>query len=151
MYIAVSGEESVATALEIGEGICSVEPKRELVEQFTEGGGDAQRTWGQIPVSWDASRDHALELARQRFRFGLAGWRVMAELPDWQSFDAATQLVKPQNMAETVPSGDDPQGVIDGIAKYTDAGYENVAVVQVGDDLDGFLAAWQHDIRPKLA
>jgi hypothetical protein len=75
----------------------------------------------------------------------------MAELPDWQSFDAATQLVKPEDMAETVPSGNDPQAVIDGITKYTDAGYENVAVVHVADDLDGFLAAWQHDIRPKLA
>jgi alkanesulfonate monooxygenase SsuD/methylene tetrahydromethanopterin reductase-like flavin-dependent oxidoreductase (luciferase family) len=107
--------ESVAAALEVGAGMCAVEPQRELVEQFVAG-----------------------------------GWRVMAELPDPDAFDAATKLVEPGDMADTVPAGDDPDAVIEGITKYTDAGYQNVAVVQVADDVDGFLAAWEPDIRPKL-
>jgi hypothetical protein len=49
-----------------------------------------------------------------------------------------------------VPSGNDPDAVIETIMKYTNAGYERVAVVQVADDIDGFLTAWQADIRPKL-
>jgi G6PDH family F420-dependent oxidoreductase len=150
MYLAVSGEESVASALEVGEGICAVAPERPLVEQFVAGGGDAQQTWGQLALSWDADRQTALEFARARFRFGLPGWRVMAELPDPQAFDAATKLVEPDDMADQVPSGSDPDAVIESITKFVDAGYEHVAVVQVGDDLDGFLRAWQEDIRPKL-
>jgi G6PDH family F420-dependent oxidoreductase len=150
MYIAVSGAESVAAALEIGEGICSVEPIAELVDMFAAGGGDRRRTWSQVAVSWDRDRQRALELARQRFRFGLPGWRVMSELPDPKAFDAATELVTQEHMAQRVPSGNDPDAVIEGVMKYTNAGYERVALVQVADDLDGFLAAWQEDIRPKL-
>jgi hypothetical protein len=101
-------------------------------------------------LSWDDDRRRALEFARARFRFGLPGWRVMAELPDPQAFDAATQLVEPDDMAAQVPSGADPDAIIEGVTKFVDAGYEHVAVVQVGDDLDGFLRAWQDDIRPKL-
>jgi G6PDH family F420-dependent oxidoreductase len=150
MYIAVSGAESVAAALEIGEGICAVEPMAELVDMFAAGGGDRQRTWSQAALSWDRDQERALELARQRFRFGLPGWRVMSELPGPKAFDAATELVTTEHMAQRVPSGNDPDAVIETIMKYTNAGYERVAVVQVADDLDGFLTAWQEDIRPKL-
>jgi G6PDH family F420-dependent oxidoreductase len=150
MYLAVSGAESVAAALEVGEGMCAVEPQKELVDMFVAGGGDAREVWGQVPLSWLPDRDRALEVARQRFRFGLPGWRVMAELPDPKAFDAATKLAEPSDMAETVPAGNDPDTVIEGITKYTDAGFQRVAVVQVADDVDGFLAAWESEIRPKL-
>ncbi|MCU1426223.1 MAG: hypothetical protein JWL83_223 [Actinomycetia bacterium] len=151
MYVAVSGPDSIGAALEIGEGICAVTPEAWLVEQFVEGGGDAHRTWSQVALSWDRDRNHGLDLARERFRFGLPGWRVMAELPDPKAFDAATQLVTPDDMAHQVPAGSDPQTMIDGITKHTDAGFNHVAVLQIGDDLDGFLEAWQSEIRPKLA
>jgi G6PDH family F420-dependent oxidoreductase len=150
MYVAVSGPESVSAALTIGEGMCATEPKRELVEMFVDGGGDVRRTWCQVATAWDTDRDAALEIARRRFRFGIGGWPVMAELPGPKGFDAATKLATSSDMTDFVASGNDPGTVIEAVTRYTDAGFENVAVVEIGDDIDGFLHAWQADIRPKL-
>jgi hypothetical protein len=36
------------------------------------------------------------------------------------------------------------------ITRYVDAGYEHVAVVDVGEDAEGFLRFWTEEVRPKL-
>ena len=150
MFVAASGSGSLDTALEIGEGICTVEPMAELIGSFTEAGGDGTQTWGQMALSWDDDRDRAMKLAWDRFRFGLAGWPVMAELPEIRSFDAATKLYRPEDVAQQVPCGNDAGTIADNIRTWVDGGYRKVAVVQVADDLDGFLHAWERDIRPQL-
>jgi G6PDH family F420-dependent oxidoreductase len=150
MYIAVSGPDSVQSALEIGEGMCTVEPMPNLVQQWLSGGGDPAQTWGQMALSWDDDRDRAVKLAYDRFRFGMPGWSVMAELPEVRSFAAATKLYRPEDVAEQVPSGADAATIVEKVSSWIDAGYENLAVVQIADDLEGFLRAWERAIRPQL-
>ncbi len=150
MFIAVSGPDSVQSALEIGEGMCTVEPMPNLVEQWSSGGGDPAQTWGQMALSWDDDRDRAVKLAYDRFRFGMPGWPVMAELPEVRSFAAATKLYRPEDVAAQVPSGADARVIVEKMASWIEAGYENLAVVQIADDLDGFLRAWERDIRPHV-
>jgi G6PDH family F420-dependent oxidoreductase len=150
VFIAVSGEEGVELAADLGEGICAVEPDAQLVQQYREAGGDPGATWGQLALSWDTDNSRALQYAHERFRFGMPGWSVMSELPDVSAFAAATASVRPEDVGEKVPHGSDEKQFIDAIQAYVDAGYQHVAVVQVGDDLDGFLGSWQSDIRPNL-
>ncbi len=150
MFVAVSGPDSVDAALEIGEGMCTVEPRPDLVQRFVTNGGDASRTWGRLALSWDDDNDRAVKLAWDRFRFGMPGWPVMAELPEVRSFAAATQLYRPEDVAGKVPCGNDPGKIVDNLRSWIDGGYERIAVVQVADDLDGFLRAWQREIRPQL-
>ncbi len=66
----------------------------------------------------------------------------MAELPHVSNFAAATRFVRPEDVAESVPAGNDPKKVVEAIGRFTDAGVNHVAVVDVGDDLDAFLRAW---------
>ena len=150
MFVAVSGSGSLDTALEIDEGICTVEPMPELVQAFTDAGGDGTQTWGQMALSWDDDRDRATKLAWDRFRFGMPGWSVMAELPEVRSFAAATKLYRPEDVAQQVPCGNDADAIVDNLRTWVDGGYNKVAVVQVADDLSGFLNAWKHEIRPQL-
>ena len=116
----------------------------------TAGGGAPGDTWAQLPVSWDRDAERALELAHERFRFGVPGWKVMAELPNIVNFEAATASVRKEDVAESVPSGSDVGAVVDALGEFVDAGYTRVAVVQVGDDIDGFLDAWTSEIAPEL-
>ncbi len=37
-----------------------------------------------------------------------------------------------------------------GIRQYVDAGFERIAVVQVGDDQEGFLRFWTKEVLPRL-
>ena len=34
---------------------------------------------------------------------------------------------------------------------FVDAGYDEICVVQVGDDMNGFLRFWQDELAPRLA
>jgi hypothetical protein len=67
------------------------------------------------------------------------------------NFDAACATVRPEDVADSVPHGPDPGPYIDGITRFIDAGFEQIAIVPVGDDLDGFLRLWRDSIRPALA
>jgi len=151
LVVAVSGPESIALAQEVGaDGMMAVDAEPSLIDGWVHGGGDASATWTEVPCAWTKDDDEGRRLAHERFRFGVPGWKVMSELPNPVNFDAACQTVRPEDVAEAVPSGPDPQRYVDAIGQFVDAGFERIAVVPVGDDLDGFLRAWDTEIRPRL-
>lgn len=150
IFVAASGLESATLAAEAGDGICTTEPNSDLVEAYVAAGGRPEATWTQIPLSWHADAAKGAEQARDQFRFGHPGWKVMAELPNPVNFDAATETVTAEAMAEMMPCGPDPERHVEAIRAYVDAGFERIAVVQVGDDQEGFLRFWRDEILPRL-
>ncbi len=150
VFVAASGGQSAALAAQAGDGICAVEPLGELVEAYVGAGGRAEATWGQIPMSWHADEQQALERAHDQFRFGVPGWKVMAELPNPVNFAAATETVRPEDMADSVAYGPDPERHVEKIRAYVEAGYQHVAVVDIGEDPEGFLRFWSEEVRPGL-
>lgn len=86
-----------------------------------------------------------------RMRYGVGGWSVSAELPNVPSFDAVGTLVTTQDLVGTaVGAGSEPDPFVDVVAPYVDAGFADIAVIQVGDDKDGFFAFWHEELRDKL-
>lgn len=150
VFVAGSGEESAALAAAGGDGVCSTEPDADLVAAFLDAGGRPEATWAQIPLSWHADEEKAKEQAHDQFRFGYPGWKVMAELPNPVNFAAATEAVTPELMAERVPCGPDPERHAAGVRQFVDAGFEHIAVVQIGDDQEGFLGFWTEEVLPRL-
>jgi G6PDH family F420-dependent oxidoreductase len=149
VFVAASGRESCELAVKAG-GLCTTDPLPDLVQVFTDAGCDPTKTWTQIPLSWHHDEDQAIKLARERFRFGMPGWKVMAELPNPVNFDAATQFVRDDDVAGKIPCGPDPERHVEGIRQYLDAGFEHVAVAYIGDDVPGFLDFWNTDVKPRL-
>jgi hypothetical protein len=74
----------------------------------------------------------------------------MAELPNPVNFAAATETVRPEDMADSVAYGPDPERHVEMITKYVDAGFQRVAVVDIGEDPEGFLRFWTEEVRPRL-
>lgn len=149
IVIAAGGGESATLAAELGDGIVIVGPDEELVANFDTSGGRGKRRISQIPISWDQNGSTARDNA-MRFKFGVAGWKVMSELPNPVNFDSAAETVREEDVLKSVSAGPDPKTHIDAIREFTDAGLEEVAVVQVGDDHEGFLEVWEKEIRPEL-
>ena len=73
----------------------------------------------------------------------------MAELPNPINVEAATEPVRPEDMADAVPHGPDPQPYLDAIKEWEDAGYDHLCFVQVGDQ-ERFFRFWEEDLRPQL-
>jgi G6PDH family F420-dependent oxidoreductase len=142
MGIAVSGRESCQLAGEYGDAMIAVEPQAELGEMFDAAGGAGKPRIGQLPISYGSDEDAAVKRAHSLFRWFGLGWKVMADLPGTAGFDAATQFVREDDVAEGIPCGDDVDAVLQAAQEYADAGFTHLALVQIGDDQQQPFFAW---------
>jgi G6PDH family F420-dependent oxidoreductase len=150
--VAVSGDQSISTFAPLADHLIAVEPDQDLVTKWDEAvGGAASRKIGQIPVSWDTDRDRAVERAHQQFRWFGGGWKVNAELPGPAAFAGATQFVRPEDVAESIPCGPDVDAIVKAVGQFSEAGFTDVALVQIGDEnQQEFLDFAEKELLPAL-
>jgi G6PDH family F420-dependent oxidoreductase len=150
--VAVSGDQSISTFAPLADHLIAVEPDQDLVTTWDQAvGGSDSRKIGQIPVCWDTDRDRAVERAHQQFRWFAGGWKVNAELPGPSGFAGATQFVRPEDVAESIPCGPDVDAIVEAVGQFSAAGFTDVAVVQIGDEnQQEFLEFAEKDLLPAL-
>jgi G6PDH family F420-dependent oxidoreductase len=150
--VAVSGDQSIAKFAPLADHLIAVEPEAELVTKWDEAvGASGSRKIGQLPICWDTDRDRAVERAHQQFRWFGGGWKVNAELPGPSGFAGATQFVRPEDVAESIPCGPDVSAIVEAVGQYSDAGFTDVALVQVGDENQPeFLDFAEKELLPAL-
>ena len=56
----------------------------------------------------------------------------------------------PEDLAEAIPCGPDPDRYLEDIRTYEQAGYTHIYFHQVGRDQDGFFRFWRDELSPKL-
>ena len=62
------------------------------------------------------------------------GWGVNADLRPRAGFTAASQFVRPEDVADSIACGPDLGQIAESFRPYHDAGSTDVALVRVGDD-----------------
>ncbi|WP_131739826.1 TIGR03557 family F420-dependent LLM class oxidoreductase [Actinomadura roseirufa] len=138
-------------AAEHGDVFISDRPVGDVVEIFKEEGGAGKPVYGQIPVSYGHDLKEAKERAHRTWRFSAAGWKVMAELPGPKNFEAAAGTVRPEDIAESVPCGDDVSRYVEAVQQWADAGFTHVAFCQSGGDNQKEFRAWaEAELLPVL-
>ncbi|MFE5966986.1 LLM class F420-dependent oxidoreductase [Streptomyces sp. NPDC056463] len=140
--IAVSGERSCEIAGRRADVLVSTEPKDGLIKAFATHGGAGKPCVGQLPVCYDPDRAAAVARAHEQFRWALGGWEVNAELPGPKGFAAATAHTRPEDVAEAVPCGDDVDAFVEAVRPYAEAGFTEVALVQIGGDHQEAFLDW---------
>ncbi|MCZ9347882.1 LLM class F420-dependent oxidoreductase [Streptomyces sp. TRM76130] len=140
--MAVSGERSCALAGRLADLVIATEPKPELLDSFDRHGGTGKPRVGQLPVSYDPDRDTAIRRAHDQFRWFGLGWKVNAELPHPDSFAAATRFVTPDDVADSIPCGDDPDAFVEAVRPYAEAGFTEIALVQIGGESQPAFLDW---------
>jgi G6PDH family F420-dependent oxidoreductase len=150
--VAVSGEQSVQRFAPVADHLVAVEPDASLVQGWDRAaGGREARKIGQLPICWDPDRDRAVERAHREFRWFGGGWKVNAELPGPSGFEGATQFVRPEDVAGSIPCGPDVGAIVDSVREFEKAGFTDVAVIQIGDEhQSAFLDFAQRDLLPAL-
>jgi G6PDH family F420-dependent oxidoreductase len=153
---AVSGERSVEIFSPIADHLIAVEPDRELVDGWhrarkgTGLPGDS-RVIGQIPICWDVDEEVAISRAHEQFRWFAGGWAVNSDLPTTAGFAGATQFVRREDVASSIPCGPDLDAIVAAVGEYWEAGFTDIALVQVGDDgQDRFLKEAAQPLLEKL-
>ncbi|MEU3908536.1 LLM class F420-dependent oxidoreductase [Streptomyces goshikiensis] len=130
--VAVSGDRSCDLAGRLADLVIAIDPDRELLEAFDRAGGAGKPRVGQLAVCYDPDRDAAVARAHEQFRWSAGGWRVNAELPGPAAFDQATRYVRPEDIAESIPCGDGTDEFVEAVRPFADAGFTEIALVQVG-------------------
>jgi G6PDH family F420-dependent oxidoreductase len=153
---AVSGQRSVETFSPLADHLIAVEPKKDLVDGWhgarkATGLPRESRVIGQIPICWDSDKATAVARAHEQFRWFAGGWAVNSDLPTTAGFAGATQFVRPDDVASSIPCGPDLDAIVAAVSKYWEAGFTDIALVQVGDEgQDRFLKEAAHPLLEKL-
>lgn len=153
--IAVSGRQSCELFAPLAEVMVGIDPDPHLAQWWDAAGprtsesgpGDARKV-GQLPISWGADEAAAVRRAHELFRWSLGGWKVNAELPGTAAFAGASSTVRESDVAARIPCGNDLGAVVEAASAFFDAGYTDLALVQIGGDRqDEFFDAADDIIR----
>ncbi len=137
--VAVAGDRAVQALAPLADHLIAVEPLSEVVERWNETDGaptigSPARAIGQIPICWDPDEETAIDRAHEQFRWFAGGWSVNADLPTTAGFAGATQFVRREDVADNIPCGPDLDAVVEAVRPFWEAGFTDVALVQVGGD-----------------
>ena len=107
--------------------------------------------YGQVALCYGPDESESRKRALDQWRwFGLQ-WPVLAELPDQRAFDAASAFVTEDDVAAAVPCGPDLEQHVAAVRKYVDAGFTDIALVQIGGGHQEEFLAWsQSELLPAL-
>lgn len=149
--LAVSGPRSCRLAGRKADLAIAVEPDAGLLEDFDRHGGSGKPRVGQVPVCYDPDPDAAEARAHEQFRWFGGGWKVNAELPGPAAFAAATGFVKPRDVSDAIPCGTEVKAFTDAVRRYAEAGFTEVALVQVGGEQQRPFLDWaERELLPAL-
>jgi G6PDH family F420-dependent oxidoreductase len=149
MAIAAGGPKAAALAGKEGDAVIATEPRADLVEAYRAAGGKGPR-YAEVALCWDEREDAARRTAHRYFRWSLAGWPVMAELPHPASFAAASKTVTPEDVAQAISCGPSLERHLEAIERYIKAGYDHIILVQIGPDQHSFLDFFKRSLAPAL-
>jgi G6PDH family F420-dependent oxidoreductase len=149
--VAVSGGQSCEIAGEFADAMIAVEPDAQLGAKFDAAGGAGKPRIGQVPICYDPDRDAAIARAHEQFRWFGGGWKVNAELPGPAAFAGASQFVTKDDVADSIPCGPDVDAHVQAVREFVDAGFTDVAVVQIGGEhQEPFLNWAEKELLPAL-
>ena len=147
--VAAGGTDAAELAAELGDGMFGTEAKSELLDAYRAAGGTGP-SYGEVGLAWAEDEDEAVRAAFDTTRWSLTGWKVMSELPNPTNFEAASELVRPEDVAASIACGPEPAKHLAAIRTYEHAGYDHLVLTNSGPDPDGFMDFFARELKPAL-
>ncbi|HET7655294.1 MAG TPA: TIGR03557 family F420-dependent LLM class oxidoreductase [Acidimicrobiales bacterium] len=149
IYVAASGTKSAELAGRIGDGLVSTAPKPDVVQTWKKAGGTGP-AYAHLTVCWAGDADTAKKTLYDRWPNAGVKGELSQELPLPAHFEQAAQMVTPDDLAQSLPHGPDPEAYLQSIAEYVDAGFTHLYFHQVGDDQEGWFRFWEKELAPNV-
>ena len=149
LAVAAAKPKAAELAGRVGGGLVSTEPSEETVAQYEGAGGDGPR-YGQVRICWADDEKEAKRTVFELWRHSGLGGTMNQELPRPSDFESVAESVTLEMATEGVPCGPDPAPVLEELEKWQKAGFDRIALHQVGPDQEGFFRFWEQELQPKL-
>jgi G6PDH family F420-dependent oxidoreductase len=144
------GEHAIRMAAEIGDGYFNTAPDADAVELFRASGGEGKPCYGKLDVALADSPAAARRLAHETWpTSGLVG-ELSQVLPLPAHFEAAVSTVSEDDVAEKILCEQDAGAHIERFEEYARAGYDHVAVQQVGLEQDRLFDLYRSEVLPEV-
>ena len=150
IYVAGAGEKAAELAGRVGDGYIGVAPRSEMVEAFDRSGGSGKPRVAEVQVCWASDQATARRTALEWWPNIAMEGELGQELPLPRHFEQAAKNVTEDAVAKVVACGPDPERHLEVIRKFTDAGYDHVAIHQIGPDQMDFFDFYEREVLPKL-
>ena len=113
-------------------------PDGDIVKSFKDAGGSGP-IYGKVAGAFAGSKAEARTIAKERQPNTALGGDLSTELALPRDFEAAAELVRVEDLEESVVLGDDPGKWREKIDEFADAGFTHVALHNVGENQEGFI------------
>jgi G6PDH family F420-dependent oxidoreductase len=144
------GLKAIRLAARIGDGYCTVWPKKEAVEQYRSKAGEDTLVAGGMKVCWGQDERAARARAHRLWPSELLPGELAQVLPTPAHFEQASELVSEEMVAEAITCGADIERHLEAIRRYEDAGFDELYIQQVGGEHDGFFDVYSREILPRF-
>lgn len=148
VYVSGFGPKAARLAGRIGDGFCCTKPDADLVTAFQDAGGAGKPTQGGTKVCWGPDAAKARETAHHYWRNEVLPGELAQILPTPEHFQQASTLIEVDAMP--TPVGPDPKVHIEALRQYLDAGFDELYVLQIGPDQEGFFSFFADNVLPEL-
>ena len=148
--VAAAKPNAAELAGRVGDALINTAPDRDVIETFDAAGRQGRPKYGQITMCWAASEDEGAKTACEIWPNAALAGDLGYELPRPAHFEQATKKITPEDIAEAIPCGPDPERYLEDIREYEQAGYTHIYFHQIGHDQDGFFRFWTEELAPHL-
>jgi coenzyme F420-dependent glucose-6-phosphate dehydrogenase len=150
ILVAAAGPQAAELAGQTGDGLVSTAPNKEVVQAFEKAGGKGKPRYAEMTVCWAADEASAKKTAYGYWPIiGVEG-ELSQELPLPRHFEQAAKMVTEDDIAKSIPCGPDPERHRASLKECFDAGFDHVAVHQIGPDQEGFFNFYEREILPSF-
>ncbi|MGW6025299.1 TIGR03557 family F420-dependent LLM class oxidoreductase [Streptomyces sp. NPDC055099] len=150
IYVSGFGPKAAALAGRIGDGFVTMTPDEELISRFRSAGGGQKPVLGGLKVCWGTDRDQAVKTVHRKWPTQFLPGELGQVLPDPAHFEQASTLVTEETVADQVVCGDDLDEHVSAVSAYTEAGFDEVYVGQIGPEQQGFFDFYRTKVLPRL-
>jgi coenzyme F420-dependent glucose-6-phosphate dehydrogenase len=143
------GDNAAELAARVADGLWTTGGGSETIDTWKAAGGKGP-VYSQIDLCWADDEDDALDTVEAIWRTAGVPGQLMQDLPTPAHFDTAASMVRRDDLAEEVLVGADAGALVKQAQSAIDAGVDHVYFHQIGDDQEGFCAAWASGLADQL-
>lgn len=123
----------------------------EVVNRFRENGGEGKPMYLKVQLSYAENEEEALAGAYDQWRTNVFQGSVLANLRSVEEFDAAAELVKPEQLFDKVNISSDLNKHIEWIRQYQALGFEKIILHNVNRSQEFFIQEFGRHVLPVFA
>jgi len=138
LIVAAAATEAAKLAAEKGDGTMNTSPDEDVVRTYRDAGG-GEPLYGKITGAFAPDVETARRIGKERAPNTAMGGSLSQELALPRDFEAAAELVREDDVAESLVLGSDPDAWRAKIEEYERAGFTHVCLHNVAQEQRDFI------------